>query len=96
VCCKMRPFTTTTEVFHDTCLNRNVLSVGIINRSDYMGDEIEFSPSNYRKAAYQQCIMLHNVASWILGGGNRKVAPSCAVWKIHLSPDGNYLGFRAH
>jgi len=73
VCCKMRPCTTTTEVFHDTYLNRNVLAVGNINRSDYMGDEIEFSPSNYRKAAYRQCIMLHH------GRGNIKVAPSCAV-----------------
>jgi len=27
VCCKMRPCITASDVFHDTCLNRNVLSV---------------------------------------------------------------------
>ena len=41
VCCKNRPCTTTTEVFHDICLNRNVLAVSILNRNDYMGDDIE-------------------------------------------------------
>ena len=34
-----------------------------------------------------------------LGKGNRKVAPSCVVWKIrdnYPAPDNNYLGFRDH
>ena len=72
VCCKMRPCMTTTEVFHDTYLNRHVLSVCIIDRSDFYGDEMEFSPANYRKAVYWQSIMYSH---GYLGRGNRKIAP---------------------
>ena len=96
VCCKMRPCTTTTDVFHDICLNRHVLSVCIIDRADFFGDDVEFSPANYRKAAYRQYIMYSH---GYLGRGNRKVAPACVVWKIrdnYPAPDNHYLGFREH
>ena len=94
VCCKMRPCITTSDVFHDTSLNRNVLSVCIIDRADYFGDDVEFQPANYRKAGYRQYIMYSH---GYLGRGNRKVAPSCVVWKIrdnYPAPDNNYLGFK--
>ena len=68
LCCKMWPCTTTTDVFHDACLNRNVLSVCIIDRSDFYGDEVEFTPANYRKAAYRQYILYSH---GYLGRGNR-------------------------
>ena len=94
LCCKMRPCITTTDAFHDTCLNRNVLSVCILDRSDFYGDVVDFSPASFRKAAYRQYIMFSH---GYLGRGNRKVAPSCVVWKIrdnYPAPDNIYLGFR--
>ena len=36
VCCRNSPCTTTSDLFYDICLNRHVLSVGIINRSDFL------------------------------------------------------------
>ena len=96
VCCKMRPCITTTDALHDTCLNRNVLSVCILDRSDFYGDVVDFSPASFRRAAYRQYIMFSH---GYLGRGNRKVAPSCMVWKIrdnYPAPDNVYLGFREH
>ena len=43
VCCKTRPCITTTDAFHDTCLNRNVLSVCILDRNDFYGDDEGFT-----------------------------------------------------
>ena len=94
LCCKMRPCISTTEAFNDVCLSRSVLSVCILDRSDFFGDLVEFSPSNYRKAAYRQYIMYSH---GYLRRGNQMVAPLCVVWKIrdnYPAPDGNYLGFR--
>ena len=95
VCCKTRPCITTTDAFHDTCLNRNVLSVCILDRNDFYGDDKGFTPNNYRKAGYRQCILYSH---GFLGRGNCKVVPSCAVWRIrenYPEPSNNYLGFRS-
>ena len=35
MCCKMRPCVTTTDMFHDIALNRNVLAVGVLSASDF-------------------------------------------------------------
>ena len=94
VCCKSRPCISTTDAFHDTCLNRNVLTVAILDSNDFYNDDAEMSPNNYRKAAYRQCILYRH---GYLGRGNRKVVPSCALWKIrdtYPSPDDHYLGFK--
>ena len=97
LCCKSRPCITTTDSFYDTCINRSVLTVCILDRNDFYGDEDgdeAFSPANYRKAGYRQCILYRH---GFLGRGNRKVVPSCAVWKIkdnYPAPDNRYLGFR--
>ena len=96
VCCKLRPCTTTTDAFYDISLNLHVLSVCIINHCDYFGEDTEFTPSNYRKAAYRQYILYNH---GYLGRGNRKVVPSCGVWKVrdhYPAPDNNYLGFKEY
>ena len=36
VCCINTTCVTTSDLFYDICLNRHVLSVGIINRSDFL------------------------------------------------------------
>ena len=57
VCCNMWMCVTTMETFHDVVLNRNVLSVCIIDRGDYMGEDPTYTPASYRKAAYWQYIL---------------------------------------
>ena len=93
-CCKSRPCISATDAFHDTCLNRNVLIVAILDSIDFYNDDNKMSPSNYRKAAYRQYILY---CHGYLGRGNRLVVPSCALWKIrdiYSAPDHNYLGFK--
>ena len=92
VCCKSHPCIST-DVFHETCLNRNVLTVAILDSNDFYNDD-EMSPNNYQKTAYRQCILYRH---GYLGRGNCKVVPSCALWKIrdtYPSPDDHYLGFK--
>ena len=93
VCCNTIFCTTTTD---DICLNRHVLSVCIINQSDFFADDPEFNPANYRKAAYRQYIMYQH---GYLGRSVRKVIPSCVVWKVrdqYPAPDNIYLGFKEY
>ena len=94
VCCKIPTCVTTTEAFHDVVLNRNVLVVCIIDRSNYMSEDVSYEPSNFRKAAYRQYTQY---SYGYLGRGNRKTIPSCVVWRVrdqYPAPDNNYLGFR--
>lgn len=96
VCCKMRPCITTTDMFHDVALNRNVLAVRILNTSDFFGSLVEFKPSNFRQIAYRQYIIFNH---GYLGRQNRKVVPSCVVWKVrdnYPAPDNNYTGFKEY
>ena len=44
VCCRNTPCVTT-----DICLNCHVLSVDIINHSDFFGEDPEFTPINYTR-----------------------------------------------
>lgn len=94
VCCKIRTCVTATETFHDVVLNRHVLSVCIIDRGDYYGEDPVYTPASYRKAAYRQYTLYSH---GYLGRGNRKTVPSCVVWKVrerYPAPDNVYLGFR--
>ena len=62
----------------------------IIDRIDFFGDEVEFTPANYKKAVYRQYTMYSH---GYLGRRNRKVAQSFVVWKIHdnyPAPDNNW------
>lgn len=96
LCCKSRPFITTTEMFETVVLNRDILSVAIVHRSDVYSDNYRYEPSDYHKAAYRQWTM------WRCGylrRGNRRVIPSCVVWCVqdkYPAPDGNYLGFKEY
>lgn len=95
-CCRKRICVTTTEPFETIVLDRDVLSVAIVNRSDNFADEPDYSPSSYTKAAYHQWIM------WQIGctgRDNRRVVPSCVVWAVrnrYPAPDGIYLGYREY
>lgn len=79
--------------FKTLCLNELVLRNVLTGLHETRGDPIEHNISNrsLRYAAYKQFIW------WIfknLGKGNRRVIPSCALWKIReLFPeaDGNYV-----
>jgi len=83
-------------MFEMIVLNRDVLSVAIVHCSDFYGDAVMYTPSEYRKAAYWQWTM------WrvrYLGRGVRKVIPSCVVWCIcnkYPSLNGNYLGLKEY
>ena len=83
-------------MFHDIALNRNVLAVRILSASDFYGNPVEFTPSNFRKFAYSQYIIFSH---GYLGRGNRKGVPSCVLWKVidnYLVPDNKYMGFKEY
>lgn len=79
--------------FKTLCLNEVVLKNVLTGLHETRGDPIEPNMSNrsLRYAAYRQFIW------WVfknLGKGNRRVIPSCALWKIRKifpEPDGNYV-----
>ena len=70
VCCRKTPYITTHEWFETVVLDSNVLLAAIASRADVFADELSWSVSDYRKAAYRQYIM------WeygYLGRSNHKV-----------------------
>lgn len=93
-CCDKRICITSYYMFKKLCLDRDVLKLNIIARSDLRADNMEFTTNAYRKAAYRQ------MALWKygrLGRGNRRVHPSCVVTmirKFYPSPDDRYMGFK--
>lgn len=78
--------------FFSLCIDHQVLTVAILNRSDIRADPIDYSPSSYRKAAYRQYIL------WTHGYlGRGRVVPSCVVLAVrewYPSPIGIYMGFK--
>ena len=95
-CCGRRICVTSYYTFKKICLDRDVLKMQILARSDMRAEPIEFSTNSYRKAAYQQ------YALWKygkLGVGNRRILPACIlaiIRKFYPSPDGTYMGFKHH
>ena len=79
--------------FETLCLNKLVLLNVLTGLHESRGDFIEANCSNrsFRYAAYKQFIW------WVfknLGKGNRRVIPSCVLWKIRNSfpePNGIYV-----
>lgn len=93
-CCTIRKCITSYELFHNLCLDRNVLEVAIKARCDMRADDLDFSTNSFRKASYRQYILWRYGR---LGKGNRRICPSCVVRMIRAaypSADGNYMGFR--
>ncbi|XP_052085223.1 P2X purinoceptor 7-like [Mytilus californianus] len=95
-CCRQTPqnCTSTLPDFDLVVLDPLVLVIARRYRQDVLaaGEDDDYNKSN-RHAAYRQYIL------WVhghLGAGNRRVIPSCCVWKIRDKyPDsfGNYRGF---
>ena len=75
--------------FETLCINKLVLENVLTEQHESRGDHMEKTWSNWslRYAAYKQFIW------WVfksLGKGNRRVIPSCALWRIRkLYPEPN-------
>lgn len=95
-CCGKRICLTSYQIFKKIILDRDVLRLHIMARSDIRAVPMEFTTNAYRKAAYQQYSLWKYGK---LGPGNRRVHPSCVVTiirKFYPSPDGRYMGFKSH
>ena len=79
ICCKKKDCVTLTLRFYKLCLDPDILQLCILNRADIRNDPFDNSTRQFRKAAYRQFIL---DKYGYLGRGNRKVVPSCAVWKV--------------
>jgi len=94
ICCKKKDCVTLTQRFYKLCLDPDILQLCILNRADIRNDPFDNSTRQFRKASYRQFIL---DKYGYLGRGNRKVVPSCAVWKVRgnfPSPTGVYMGFK--
>ncbi|VDI69370.1 Hypothetical predicted protein [Mytilus galloprovincialis] len=96
LCCKRQPMNCHSRLpdFQQCVLDELVLELAIRYRNDFLAQpEDENYNRCHRHAAYRQYIL------WIhgyLGAGNRRVIPSCCVWRIRDKyPDatGQYVGF---
>uniref|UniRef100_A0A4W3JL13 P2X purinoreceptor 7 intracellular domain-containing protein n=1 Tax=Callorhinchus milii TaxID=7868 RepID=A0A4W3JL13_CALMI len=79
------------------CLNEAVLQLMLNYRNELFGLHAfsnDSHNSELRHAAYRQYIMWQHGC---LGTGNKRIIPSCCVWKIRAAfpdPKGSYSGFR--
>ena len=63
LCCKSRPCITTKEMSETVILNRDVLSVAIVHRSDVYSDDYQYEPSDYCKAT--DSVLCGGVDIWV-------------------------------
>ncbi|XP_074606495.1 uncharacterized protein LOC141859558 isoform X2 [Acropora palmata] len=96
VCCTKKDCITLTLRFDKLCLYPNILELRKSDRSNITYDRFDKSTQKLRKAAYRRFILNEYGR---LGRGNRKVIPSCVVWKVrswYPSTTGVYMGFRVN
>lgn len=96
VCCTKKNCITLTPLFYKLYLYPNILELRKLDRSNITNDCFDKSTQKFRKAAYRQ-FTLNEYGR--LGRGNRKVIPSCVVWKVrscYPSTTGVYMGFRVN
>lgn len=87
---------TEVDEFRTLCLNKFVLENVLVGLHNSRGDFLENNISNrsFRFASYKQFTL------WIykyLGKGNRRVIPSCVLWRIRSKfpePNGIYVLYR--
>lgn len=94
VCCKKKDCVTLQPRFYKLCLDPDILQLCILNQADIKNDPVDNSTRQFRKAAYRPFIL---DKYGYLARANRKVVPSCAVWKVrsrYPTPTGVYIGFR--
>ncbi|XP_043941509.1 P2X purinoceptor 7-like [Protopterus annectens] len=97
VCCRMTPENciSSSQEMHLCVLQRCVLQTAEAYRRSLFGLPMEADENKrYRHTAYRQYIVWRHGR---LGTGNRRVIPSCCVWRIRdRYPDANgvYTGFR--
>ena len=94
ICCKKKECVTTKHRSMKLCIDPDVLELCIKNNADIKYDRENNTTRSFRKSAYRQYIL---DKYGYLGKGNRRVAPSCVVWKIrrhYPSTTGVYMGFK--
>lgn len=95
-CCRQKKCITLSSRFVKVCLDPDVLELCIRNTSDIRNDREDSSTRAFRKGAYRQFILARH---GYLGKGNRRVCPSCVVFKIrqrYPSFTGVYMGYKEH
>ena len=93
VCCRNDTYNHEHPDFYHIVLDERTIRVAILNNADWLNSARRFHPATFRKTAYRQYVLWR----WgHLGYGNRRVIPSCIIWKIRDSfpePDGEYMGY---
>ena len=80
----------------DVLLQPFLLDVHDRQRNEILVLETERGHKERRHAAYRLFVFWWKGR---LGAGNRKVIPSCVVWRVrdcYPDPYGNYVGFKSH
>ena len=93
VCCRNEQYNHEHQKKFHIVLDERTVRVAILNNADWLNSPRRFLPATFRKTSYRQYVLWR----WgHLGYGNRRVIPSCIIWKIrdaYPEPDGEYMGY---